>query len=827
MNKNYALIIVLMLFSLFAQAQKIDILHFNHKNVICYADSCNKHTRIAPPVNFAENFKRGKLEKTAEFIVTYSGFTTEAKTAFQYAVDIWSTLVSSPVPIRLHATWESLDEGVLGHASPATFYRGFAGAKNPNYYYPVALVEKILRRPINSDNEADIEASFSNNMTWYYGTDGKPTIGKFDLVSVVLHEIGHGLGFVGSFYKPESQEIVGFGLGAGSPVIFDHFIENTEGKQLIADGAFENPSAELLKQTTSGKLYFNSPINISTEGTKPKLYAPTKYNSGSSVYHLDETLYYSANPNSLMSPQLGYAEAIHNPGPITLNIFKEIGWVYTYIDHSKQPDIENTTDAHKLAAIITSDSEIIAESLKLYYSYDSFKTAANVIELIAGEKANEYIASLPGKTEEHSISYYFSVKDNTNRTYTLPAPAPQFNYTFFRGKDKIAPIIDHSPISYLLPTTEETAIMVKATDNLGVKSVELEWLLNDVQKTSIALSLKPEETEIFEGKFQFAVGSIKSGDKFKYRVKVTDSANEANISYLPASGYYEYTIEEVFAIADEYENNFDIEKNHFIGDLFKSSQPSGFNSLALHSVHPYKEAGENNEYNFVSQLKVPIRLRNNDSYMAFREVVMVEEGSEYQGVFQLWDYVVIEGSKDGGKTWLPITKKYDSADDPKWHQAYIANAEAANSYPITESLYLNRLINLRGITNSFNWGDEIIIRFRLYSDAFTAAWGWALDNLAIQGKISATGGKVLDVADLRVFPNPSNDKLTVQAQLMSNEPVTLALFNLTGQKVLTSTGIPSENIFNESLDLSTLNAGIYLFKIEQNGKSITQKISKL
>lgn len=36
---------------------------------------------------------------------------------------------------------------------------------------------------------------FNSNTNWYYGIDGNPPSTKYDLISTVLHEIGHGLGF--------------------------------------------------------------------------------------------------------------------------------------------------------------------------------------------------------------------------------------------------------------------------------------------------------------------------------------------------------------------------------------------------------------------------------------------------------------------------------------------------------------------------------------------------------------------------------------------------------------------------------------------------------
>lgn len=49
---------------------------------------------------------------------------------------------------------------------------------------------------LNTPTEFDIEASFNSGFSnWYLGLDGQGS-GQFDLVTVVLHELGYGLGFI-------------------------------------------------------------------------------------------------------------------------------------------------------------------------------------------------------------------------------------------------------------------------------------------------------------------------------------------------------------------------------------------------------------------------------------------------------------------------------------------------------------------------------------------------------------------------------------------------------------------------------------------------------
>ncbi|UFH55179.1 hypothetical protein [Spirosoma sp. KNUC1025] len=96
-----------------------------------YKSDTNTFSRVAAPAAFLrQRSANGRLAApTAQFIVTYTNFTAEARQAFQYAVDIWSTLITSPVPIRIQANWVSLAPNLLGSAGPASYRNRFDGGR--------------------------------------------------------------------------------------------------------------------------------------------------------------------------------------------------------------------------------------------------------------------------------------------------------------------------------------------------------------------------------------------------------------------------------------------------------------------------------------------------------------------------------------------------------------------------------------------------------------------------------------------------------------------------------------------------------------------------
>jgi hypothetical protein len=266
----------------------------------------------------------------ATITVNYNGsWPADAKAAFEYAKHIWEVSLSSSVPIVVNATWVSMGANVLGSTSPHDAIRFTTnpapGGARTNTWYPIALANKLGSKDYNGSTE-EIDASFNSGFSaWYFGTDGKVGTNQWDFVSVVLHELAHGLGFAGSM----SVDSTGSGSwgSLGYPFIFDLFAVNSQNQKLTNTGLFQNPSTALGSQLTSNQVYFDGAHAVAAAGgTKPQLYDPPNWEQGSSFSHLDESAYPAASGNALMTPFLYNGEVEHAPGPITLGIFQDLGW---------------------------------------------------------------------------------------------------------------------------------------------------------------------------------------------------------------------------------------------------------------------------------------------------------------------------------------------------------------------------------------------------------------------------------------------------------------------------------------------------------------------
>ena len=146
--------------------------------------------------------------RPAEIQLTYNLAPPEAQAAIAHAAGIWEGILVSPVPIKVLVNWVPMGGAALGITFP-NGRRDFAGATVPNTWYVTALANAINGTELNP-GENDIDIFLNSQTDWYFGTDGATPMSQQDLVSVALHEMGHGLGFVGLAKK--SGSVGSFGL---------------------------------------------------------------------------------------------------------------------------------------------------------------------------------------------------------------------------------------------------------------------------------------------------------------------------------------------------------------------------------------------------------------------------------------------------------------------------------------------------------------------------------------------------------------------------------------------------------------------------------------
>ncbi|MCG6187231.1 T9SS type A sorting domain-containing protein [Maribellus maritimus] len=776
---------------------------------------------IPPPVEFSQ--LKSLSEQKSDIDVTFIDFPQSAKTAFLYAVSIWESILSSPVTIHIIARWDSLDNYIVSESRPSLNFRIFEGAPVPEVYYPVALVEKLLAEEVNP-GKSDIICSFNKNVPWYLGTDGNTPSSSYDFVTSVLHEIAHGLGFYGFF-----KDVNGMGYfnnTSNLPSIYDYHVFNDLEQQISNKALFESPSVELHEQLTSNKLKLNHTNTVSdSQETLDWIYSPGEWVDGSSIYHFKE----STNRNELMSFETKKGKAIHHPGETTIKVLSEIGWESVSFTFEEIKDFEIPCEKFPLSVGISSDLPLNVSSFKAIFSTDNFSTADTI--WFSYNSANDsFYGELPLDFHQGFIHYYFEVNSTDNRIFRFPSIAPEKQMSFRIGPDYYPPEIFHNPKKFIEKNNSDFDLIAQVTDNIGVAEVKAELKVDGIIKEVSLNSIHPEK-DYFSAEIS-VFDEFDDASFVEYRLVAKDESTVGNYSTSPVNGFYRVEIFEALNEVESYQNNFDAATNDFVLSDFFISKPTGFNNGNLHTENPYHTSDiESEYYNHYAVLKYPVILKKG-GLMQFDEIVLVEPaevGASYTDKY-FWDYVIIEGSKDYGKTWLPITKGYDSNIFEEWNSFFLGYSATDSTLVSSrmKEMYRQHKINIIE-ESTFKEEDVVVFRFRLSSDKAVNGWGWAIDNLEIQQTYTSSD-KLAKNGNIAVFPNPFSNSINIDygsTEYGAPGNIEIRILDLTGKVIYTEIWEKQSFLDTKEIDLSGLEKGFYLVNINNHHSNrLIQKILK-
>jgi hypothetical protein len=225
----------------------------------------------------------------------------------------------------------------------------------------------------------------------------------------------------------------------------------------------------------------------------------------------------------------------------------------------------------------------------------------------------------------------------------------------------------------------------------------------------------------------------------------------------------------------------------------------------------------------------PITVRADTAKIYFDEVVLVEPGESGASFLNsdgsvnrsFYDYVIVQASNDNGKNWYNLISGWDSNFSTTWLNAYNTGFDAAgNSSGIgTSALFKKREIDLLS-SGKFKAGDQLVFRFRLHADVGAHGWGWAIDNLNIQGSVAppppplVLANEPIYTPELLVSPNPTFKTVRLRLALNSQEEQVIAgIISSQGQWVQQESMQVKGGMLDKQFDVSTLPAGTYYVQV--------------
>lgn len=255
---------------------------------------------------------------------------------FNFAAGIWGNYLDSASSITIDSRFDPLfpctpSGGVLGSAGAIQITRNFTNAEFPNTWYPEALANKRAGgNLIPGFNE--IQATFNSDVDtgclgvgvrFYYGFDNTTPSQRINLLVVLLHEMGHGLGFQ-SFVNGSTGVFPG---GTPSPDIYSRYMfdrstglywhQMTNAQRVtsatnVNNVLWDGPNVRI----ASGNLTFGRDAATG----RVELFTPNPLQGGSSISHFST----AATPNLLMEPSINIGLPIDLD--LTRQQMRDIGW---------------------------------------------------------------------------------------------------------------------------------------------------------------------------------------------------------------------------------------------------------------------------------------------------------------------------------------------------------------------------------------------------------------------------------------------------------------------------------------------------------------------
>ena len=376
--------------------------------------------------------KQPQSQAAASFQINYindCGVQTwpqQARDALEFAAGIWEEHLSSTVPIRINANWVGLQSNVLGSAGATSYFLSNEGL--PNVGYTISQASAMSGEDIVSQRD-DIDADIVVNMNcnfddWYFGTDANTPTDLIDFVTVALHEIGHGIGFLGTVRADNDTQLATSGFDNGQiPYIYEVYAVDGFFNNLTDPDIFPNNSTakyDFVTGRNNGVFFDGAEAELANDADdRVRLFAPSQFQQGSSFSHLDQTTF-SNTENALMRPSVDRAFAIHNPGPVFCGVLEDMGWP---LGPSCVVQLADEDFPRKSLLVEPLNNDINMPEENIFYSWNPTNNAVEYQLQISENFSfsqtvyNEVLAvteETPELTYEKSTTYYWRARGVDN-----------------------------------------------------------------------------------------------------------------------------------------------------------------------------------------------------------------------------------------------------------------------------------------------------------------------------------------------------------------------------------------------------------------------------
>ncbi|MCK4773369.1 MAG: immune inhibitor A, partial [Candidatus Krumholzibacteria bacterium] len=407
-------------------------------------------------------------------------------------------------------------------------------------------------------------------------------------------------------------------------------------------------------------------------------------------------------------------EAISASATRTALMGRVLDWLQGYpeIAHTPLGDTEETANAYRVAAVITSD----------YFTLDpaTFAVVYDVgsgplsVPMTATAAPDQYEGFIPPQQQETVVDYYITASDVEGHTSTHPLGAPLYWHTFNVAKDIEPPVVAHVAHSNTNDMTGPYRIKATATDNIGIQCLYLIYWRNS--EIAHRVKMTAMNGNGANGEYDGLIpGPSEVGDIYNYYILAMDASYSGNVTRVPETGAH------AFEIVEEFVWDFEQDDGGFVqtGDIWEWGAPTSGPGAAHSGVNVWATVLDGDYPSSMdATLDIPpITLDANKPFALFSFWHWYNFETRYDGGN-------VKVSSDGGATWTIVTPVglYDET-------ASTANAGIPGERCFSGNMggYTEEIFDLSAYA-----GQSLMFRFHAGSDGSVQRDGWYVDYVTLR-----------------------------------------------------------------------------------------------
>ncbi len=244
------------------------------------------------------------------------------------------------------------------------------------------------------------------------------------------------------------------------------------------------------------------------------------------IYAADNTGGYSTYPAGAPGNKLSFVVATDTEAPV--------------ITHATLGDQYRETWPATVNATITDNIGI--DSAYVVYKINTAGTMRKFY--LTGGTSNAYSGLFNVDTTLIALGdtlYYRVVAVDAGAAHTMGYHPSSTTWNSFKFvPDQTLPVVNHTFLRDVAKVRWPARVTANATDNLGIRSVTVEYTVNNA--TPRTFTLNNTTGANYEGFFNIDTTQIGVGDSVQYRVKVVDNSTNYNTVYAPTTGYSQFKV---------------------------------------------------------------------------------------------------------------------------------------------------------------------------------------------------------------------------------------------------------------------------------------------